>query len=128
MANLNAFKQGILNISNIQANYLSVPLTFINGADEPIDLTQYVEIRMEIKKGYNVNEEAFLVFTLDSGLTISGDNNETLTFVLDEYFWESQNEDWVFDIVFKTVEGEYFTFIKGTINNTLTASRIWPLT
>jgi hypothetical protein len=128
MANLNAFKQGVLNISSIQGNYLEVPLTFKDGAGDPIDLTQYTEIRMEIKKTYNVNEEAFLVFTVGQGLTISGDDNEILTFVLDEYFWESQTTRWVYDIVFENAQGEKFTFIKGTITNTLTASKIWAST
>jgi hypothetical protein len=83
---------------------------------------------MEIKKTYNVNEEAFLVFTVGQGLTISGDDDEILTFVLDEYFWNSQTTRWVYDIVFENAQGEKFTFIKGTITNTLTASKIWAST
>lgn len=128
MANLNAFKQGVLNISNVQANYLSVPLAFKDGDGNPIDLTQFVEIKMEIKKTYNVNETAFLTFTVGDGLTISGDDDEILTFVLDEYFWESQTTRWVYDIVFENAQGEFYTYIKGTITNTLTASKIWPST
>ena len=128
MANLNAFKQGVLNISSIQGNYLEVPMSFKDGDDNPIDLTQFVEIKMEIKKTYNVNETAFLTFTVGDGLTISGVDNEVLTFVLDEYFWESQTTRWVYDIVFETSAGEFYTYIKGTITNTLTASKIWPST
>ena len=127
MANLNAFKQGVLNISSVQGNYLSVPMEF-KSLDTPIDLTDYVEIRMEIKKTFNVNEEAFLVFTVGDGLTISGDDNEILTFVLDEYFWNSQTTRWVYDITFENDDGEKYTFIKGTITNTLTASKIWAST
>lgn len=127
MANLNAFKQGVLNINGVQGNYLSVPMEF-KSLDTPIDLTDYVEIRMEIKKTFNVNEEAFLVFTVGDGLTISGDDNEILTFVLDEYFWESQTTRWVYDITFENADGEKYTFIKGTITNTLTASKIWAST
>lgn len=127
MANLNAFKQGVLNISSVQGNYLSVPMEF-KSLDTPIDLTDYVEIRMEIKKTYNVNETAFLVFTVGDGLTISGDDNEILTFVLDEYFWNSQTTRWVYDITFENADGEKYTFIKGTITNTLTASKIWAST
>ena len=128
MANLNAFKQGVLYIQGVQGNYLKVPLTFKDGAGDPMDLTQYLEIRMEIKKTYNVNEEAFLVFTVGDGLTISGNDNEVLSFVLDEYFWNSQTTRWVYDIVFENAQGEKYTFIKGTITNTLTASKIWPST
>ena len=105
MANLNAFKQGVLNISSIQGNYLSVPLEFKSGTT-PIDLTDFLEIRMEIKQTFNVNEEAFLVFTVGDGLEISGDDNEILTFVLDEYFWESQTTRWVYDITFENAQGE----------------------
>lgn len=128
MANLNAFKQGVLNISSVQGNYLEVPMSFKDGNGDPIDLTQFVEIKMEIKKTYNVNETAFLTFTVGDGLTISGDDNEVLTFILDEYFWESQTTRWVYDIVFETAQGEFYTYIKGTITNTLTASKIWPST
>jgi hypothetical protein len=128
MANLNAFKQGVLNISSIQGNYLEVPLTFKDGNGDPIDLTAFVEIRMEIKKTFNVNETPFLVFTVGDGLTISGTGNNTLTFVLDEYFWESQTTRWVYDIVFENAQGEFYTYLKGTITNTLTASKIWAST
>lgn len=128
MANLLGPKQGVLNIQNVQANYLEVPLSFKDGNGDPIDLTQFVEIKMEIKKTYNVNETAFLTFTLGDGLVISGDDNEVLTFVLDEYFWESQTTRWVYDIVFENAQGEFYTYIKGTITNTLTASKIWPST
>ena len=128
MANLNAFKQGVLNIQGIQGNYLEVPLVFKDGDGNPIDLTQFVEIKMEIKKTYNVNEEAFLVFTVGNGLTISGANNNVLTFILDDYFWESQTTRWVYDIVFQNAFLEFYTYLKGTITNTLTASKIWPST
>lgn len=127
MANLLGPKQGVLNISNVQSNYLSVPLEFKSGTT-PIDLTQFVEIKMEIKKTFNVNETAFLTFTVGDGLTISGAGNNVLTFVLDEYFWESQTTRWVYDIVFENAQGEFYTYLKGTITNTLTASKIWPST
>lgn len=128
MGNLNAFKQGVLNVTCVQGNYLPVPMTFIDGSDDPIDLTQFTEIRMEVKKTYNVNEQAFLVNTVGDGLTISGNDNETLTFVLDEYFWNSQTTRWAYDIVFENSQGQKFTFIKGTINMILTASKIWGST
>ena len=128
MATLNAFKQGVLNISGVQGNFLEVPLVFKDGDGNPIDLTQFVEIKMEIKKTYNVNEEAFIVWTAGNGLIIGGENNNVLTFILDDYFWESQTTRWVYDIVFKNVFQEYYTYLKGTITNTLTASKIWPST
>lgn len=127
MANLNAPKQGVLNISNVQGNYLEVPMTFSSGGN-PIDLTAFQEIRMEVKKTFNVNETPFLDFTVGSGLTISGTSNNILTFVLDDTFWNTQTTKWVYDITFKNAQGEKYTYIKGTISNVLTASAIWPTT
>jgi hypothetical protein len=123
MANLNAPSQGVLNINNIQGNYLEVPLQFkLNGT--PINLTTYLGIRMEIKKTYNVNEVAFLTFTVGQGLTISGVDNNILTFILDETFWDSQTTKWVYDITFENADGEKYTYLKGTISNVLTASSL----
>jgi hypothetical protein len=123
MANLNSPKQGILNISNVQGNYLEVPMTFTTGGN-PIDLTTFDAIKMEVKKTYNVNETPFLEFTVGNGLTISGTNDNILTFVLDETFWQSQTTKWVYDITFENNSGERYTYIKGTITNTLTASSL----
>jgi hypothetical protein len=123
MAKLNGPIQGVLNISNVQGNYLEVPMQFKSGTT-PIDLTQFVEIRMEIKKTFNVNETAFLDYTVGNGLEISGDDNEVLTFILNEDFWNSQESRWVYDITFENGAGEKYTFIKGTITNVLTASKI----
>ncbi len=123
MANLNSPKQGILNISNVQGNYLAVPLQFKSGGN-PIDLTDFSEIKMEVKRTYNVNETPFLTFTLNNGLIISGTDNNVLTFILDETFWNSQNTKWVYDITFEKSNGEKYTYIKGTITNTLTASSL----
>jgi len=123
MANLNAPSQGVLNINNIQGNYLEVPLQFkLNGT--PINLTTYLGIKMEIKKTYNVNEVAFLTFTVGQGLTISGVDNNILTFILDETFWDSQTTKWVYDITFENADGEKYTYLKGTISNVLTASSL----
>jgi hypothetical protein len=124
MANLNSPKQGILNISIVQGNYLSIPTTWKNGLGQPIDLTDFDAIKMEVKKTYNVNETAFLTFTVGDGLEISGADNNILTFVLGEDFWDSQTTKWVYDIVFETATGEKYTYLKGTITVNLTASSL----
>jgi len=124
MANLNAPKQGVLNITLVQGNYLSVPTTWKNGLEQPIDLTTFDAIRMEVKKTYNVNETPFLTFTVGNGLTISGVNSNILTFILDDVFWNSQTTKWVYDIVFETATGEKYTYLKGTITVVLTASSL----
>jgi hypothetical protein len=115
--------QGVLDISNVQGNYFPVLLEFKDGDTNPIDLTQFTEIVMEIKELYSVRQNAFLKFTIGSGLTISGDNNEKLSFILDDYFWSSQVSSWVYDITFVKSATESYTFIKGTITNVLTASK-----
>ena len=122
MANLDAPIQGTINVSNVQGNYLEVPMEF-TADSTPIDLTEFADIRMEIKNSYNVNQTAFLVFTISNGLTISGTNNNILTFVLDEVFWNTQKQYMVYDIVFETPEGRRYTYIKGQISNVLTASK-----
>ncbi len=123
MANLLGPNQGVLNISNIQGNYLSVPMQFKSG-NTLINLTQFTEIKMEIKKTYNVNEAPFLEFTVGNGLVISGASNSVLTFVLSDDFWDTQDARWVYDITFETASGQKYTYIKGTITNVLTASKI----
>jgi hypothetical protein len=122
MATIKGPVQGVLNVQNTQGNYLEVPMEF-NSMGLPLDLTDFVDIRMEIKKSYNVNEPAFLVFTVGSGLTISGAGNNILTYILDNDFWLSQNQKWVYDITFETSDGKRFTYIKGSISNVLTASK-----
>jgi hypothetical protein len=124
MANLNAPKQGVLNITLVQGNYLKVPTTWKNGLGQPIDLTTFDAIRMEVKKTYNVNETPFLTFTVGNGLTISGVNSNILKFVCDDVFWNSQTTKWVYDIVFETATGEKYTYLKGTITVVLTASSL----
>jgi hypothetical protein len=124
MANLNAPKQGILNITLVQGNYLEVPTTWKNGLGQPIDLDDFDAIRMEVKKTYNVNETPFLTFTVGNGLTISGVNSNILTFVCDDVFWDSQTTKWVYDITFETALGEKYTYLKGTITVVLTASSL----
>ena len=115
--------QGELNISNVQGNYFPVQLEFKDGNTDPIDLTQFTEIVMEIKEVYSVTYPAFITFKVGSGLTISGASNDRLSFVLDVDFWNRQVENWVYDITFVKSATESYTFIKGTITNVLTASK-----
>jgi len=115
--------QGELNISNVQGNYFPVTLEFKDGDTNPIDLTQYTDIIMEIKKVYSVNFPAFITFTVGAGLTILGVNNERLAFTLDAKFWENQNKHWVYDITFVKSPTESYTYLKGNITNVLTASK-----
>jgi hypothetical protein len=126
MATTQAPVQGILNIDNVQGNYVLTPLEFKDkNTSAPINLvTTYKKIRLEIKPTYNVNITPFLVFEVGSGLDISGDNNQILSFVLDGEFWKSQIKSWVYDITFVDQMDRAFTLVKGNIKNVLTASSV----
>lgn len=115
--------QGVLNIGNVQGNYRSIELVFTDGSNNPIDLTTYQGIRMEIKEMFSVQYTPFLTFTVGSGLVISGGSNNVMTFELDEAFWLSQVKKWVYDITF-LINGERYTYIRGEITNDLTASKL----
>jgi hypothetical protein len=123
MANIIQQIQGVLDIRNVQGNYLLVPLLFTDDDDNPIDLSAFERIRLEIKERFNVNLQAFLTFEVGSGLTIAGEHNNILHFELDEKFWQNQIKDWILDITFQR-DGKSSTWIKGTISNSLTASKI----
>jgi hypothetical protein len=125
MAKLDNIKQGVFDINNVQGNYVLIPLVFKRKNGIPIDLiATYKRIRMEIKTGFNVNIKPFLVFEIGDGLTISGDDNEILSFELDEAFWTSQVRNWVYDITFVDQLDKPRTLIKGNITNILTASSV----
>lgn len=124
MTTIKGHTQGVINVSNIKGNYLEIPMEF-NSGTTPIDLTLFDDIRMEIKLTYNTREQPFLVYDLQNGgLTISGINNNILTYTLDETFWDNPSQKFVYDIVFKTLDGKRFTYIKGNITNILTASKL----
>jgi hypothetical protein len=124
MAELTPPKQGILNINNVQGNYVLVPLQFSSEGNTINLATTYKQIRLEIKPNYNANLKPFIVFEVGDGLTISGDNSEILSFVLDNKFWESQTKHWVYDITFVDQLDRALTLIKGNIANVLTASSV----
>jgi 3D (Asp-Asp-Asp) domain-containing protein len=123
MAEIKAPIQGVLDISNVQGNYIEIPMVFKTGSGAAIDLTTYEGIRMEIKEVYEVNAPAFRVLQVGSGLTISGTGNNILTFVLSEEFWNTPIQNWVYDITFE-IDNKKFTYIKGQITNVKTASRL----
>jgi len=123
MAEIKAPIQGELNVSNVQGNYVEVPMIFKTGSGVPIDLTTFSGIRMEIKEVYEVDAPAFRVLEVGTGLTISGEDFNFLTYVLSEEFWETPIQSWVYDITFE-IDGKKFTYIKGQITNIKTASRL----
>jgi hypothetical protein len=118
MATLQQNKIGILNINLIQGNNKPISLVFnqkdILGDLVPIDLTEYSEIKMDVKKSINVNETPFITFDLDEGFTISGDDNEVLSFEFTDEFLTSQKTEWFYDMKFVKDE-KVMQLIRGVI-------------
>lgn len=119
MAAISSDKQGVLNITLNQGDNRAVSLIFRNrdplGAYTPIDLMQYSEIKMDIKETIDINAIAFISWAVGSGLTISGDNNEILSFEFEQEFYESQNTQWFYDIKF-IKNSKISHLIKGVVN------------
>jgi hypothetical protein len=118
MATLQQNKIGILNINLIQGNNKPIILVFkqkdILGELFPIDLTEYSEIKMDVKISVNVNETPFITFDLDEGFIISGDDNEVLSFEFTDEFLASQKTEWFYDMKFVKDE-KVMQLIRGVI-------------
>ena len=119
MAVINNSILGTLNINLNQGDNKSVSLVFKNkdvlGVLTPIDLTQYSNIKMDIKKRVDVNETPFISWEIADGLTISGDDNEILNFEFSQEFYSSQLTQWVYDLKF-IKNSKISHMIKGVIN------------
>ena len=119
MASISSDKQGVLNITLNQGDNRAVSLIFRNrdplGVLTPIDLMQYSEIKMDVKETIDINAIAFISWAVGSGLTISGDNNEILSFEFEQEFYESQNTQWFYDMKFIKAS-KVMHLIKGVVN------------
>ena len=119
MASISSDKLGVLNITLNQGDNRAVSLIFRNrdplGAYTPIDLMQYSEIKMDVKETIDINAIAFISWSVGSGLTISGDNNEILSFEFEQEFYESQNTQWFYDMKFIKAS-KVMHLIKGVVN------------
>ena len=119
MASISSDKLGVLNITLNQGDNRSVSLIFRNrdplGVYTPIDLMQYSEIKMDVKETIDINAIAFISWSVVTGLTISGDNNEILSFEFEQEFYESQNTQWFYDVKFIKAS-KVMHLIKGVVN------------
>ena len=119
MASISSDKLGVLNITLNQGDNRSVSLIFRNrdplGVLTPIDLMQYSEIKMDVKETIDINAIAFISWSVVTGLTISGDNNEILSFEFEQEFYESQNTQWFYDVKFIKAS-KVMHLIKGVVN------------
>lgn len=117
MASLKKDKQGVLSINLIQGDNKIIYLEFKEKVLEvliPIDLTQYSSIQLDIKKTIDVDEPAFISWSVGSGLNISGLLNEILSFEFKQEFYETGIANWYYDIKF-VKDSKLSHMIKGTI-------------
>lgn len=112
-------KLGILHINLTQGDNRSVSLVFKNkdvlSVLTPIDLNEYSIIKMDIKQTIDINEVAFISWAIGSGLTISGADNEILSFEFKQEFNATQNSQWFYDLKF-IKDSTVMHLIKGIIN------------
>jgi hypothetical protein len=118
MASIGTQSIGKLQIYLKQGNTQTIALKFSNklpdGTLEPIDLTSYTFIKMYVKKQIDINTAPFILWDLDSGLNIIGDNNDVLEFTFNQEFSNITHPKWYYDILFID-EQERNTLIGGEI-------------
>jgi len=109
-------KFGYAKLSLIQGNEKTFSFNFSNvlpdGTKEPFDLSQYTEMKMDVKPKVDIDVLPLFTLTLLNGLSISGDNNEILSFTLEDQFNDTKITKWFFDILF---DGK-LTLLGGEIN------------
>ena len=117
MPNIGDQNIGNLNILLKQKNNKPITLTFYNridGVKVPIDLTQYTAIKMDVKTKVDISLDAFISWTVGYGLTISGTDNNVLSFEFTDEFVPTQLDIWYYDILFTDVDDNE-TLVGGTI-------------
>lgn len=119
MASILSDNLGTLNINLNQGDNKSVSLIFkdkdVFDVLTPIDLTTYSSIKMDIKETIDINAVAFITWAVGSGLTISGADNEILSFEFKQEFNATQKSQWFYDLKF-IKDSKVSHLIKGVIN------------
>jgi hypothetical protein len=112
---------GKLPIKLIRGNTKTYGLSFFNElidlTQEPIDLTEYDSIRMDVKKTKRVDASVFKSYGLGTGLTIFGQNNNILKIDFGRNFTTINDTAFDYDILFEK-DGVFQTLISGNINIT----------
>ncbi len=120
MATIGNQSIGDLKILLKQGNTQTIRLKFSNllpdDSTEPIDLTQYEAIKMQVKSQINVNLTPLITWTVGSGLTIEGDDNEILSFTFNQELLQTDFNVLYYDILFTETNGKT-TLIGGEISN-----------
>ena len=117
-------KPAIIDIILIQGNNKAIGLAFTEknaqNVTVPMDLTTFSSIKMDIKERASVKESPFISWTVGSGLTVSGDDDNVLIMQFRQEFFETQTPEWVYDIKF-VKNSNVSHYIMGTI-------RVLPVT
>ena len=103
----------IINLQVVQGDNWAWTATFADDADDPIDLSVYDDIQMEIRKkpGAEVIADAFLT---NNGFSLIGTDSNILS--LDECYIPTDVQGvYQFDVQF-ILAGNAETLIRGTVN------------
>ena len=112
-----------MKAAKVQTFYITVgdvymeQFTFLDNDDNPIDLTQFDEIIMDIRTGQDVDAKFIYTASLtNTDISVSGDNNNIITInisPLNTILWTDQT---LFrDIRFIKTTGEVYTYVYGDI-------------
>jgi hypothetical protein len=111
-------KIGVLNIELRQGDTRPIFLTFNqtppSGGSEPMDLTGFTAIRLDVKTRKDIAEAPFVSWQIGNGLTISGSDNNILSFQFNAEFTRTAAPGWFYDIKFTRPSG-IMHLIEGTI-------------
>lgn len=120
-ATLPADVQGCLNIPLIRGDDKELTLTFNDGDNNPIDLSDY-EIRMEIRMGDSY-QNPISIKSPGTGMTVAG-NTLTVSFEANDAVYRSSQSVWGYDIAF-TKDNVTQHWIKGQITITKSVTETW---
>ena len=99
---------GVLNIELRQGDSRPIFLTFNqtppSGISEPMDLTEFTSIRLDVKTRKDIAEAPFISWQVGSGLTISGENSNVLNFEFTREFTKTGAVSWFYDIKFERAD------------------------
>ena len=87
----------------------------LNFNGEPLDLTAYTGIKMDIRKGEDESAELLHSVSLGDGIEVSGENNNILTITISKTITKEWERDQYYrDIAFTDAEGTYY-FLEGIV-------------
>ena len=120
MITLEAQKPAPITVPLLQGNYreLNYIMKYLDEFDvvHPLDLSTFDEVKMSIRDKVNVNTKPFLTkssITDYPEITISGSDNNVITFSFGREFWQTSVKTYYADLLI-TDGGKDFTLIKFT--------------